>query len=488
MTLRPSIAFADIVADGMKSHAASKQALRQAGQDCRKRIARSAHSEWPRRKGDPTAFDILRATAGDRVPHLLQLKYQRMLLSPFSYFRGAVAVMAHDIGNQPNTGILCQLCGDAHVRNFGAYAAPDGRMAFDINDFDETIYGPFEWDVKRMAASIHLAAREAGESEADCRKAVRVFVHRYARQMAAFSVMPIVEVARYQIHRQDEISTMQQVFDQAARVTPLQLRSSLTVSVSKNKKPSLQDNKASAKKNSKSTKKHNTNQQQLNEKSSERIFRSQPPALERVSAKDAQSVLRAVSSYKQTLQPERRHLLSCYRSVDVGFKVVGTGSVGLRDYIVYMEGPSRGDPLFLQIKQEIDSGWAPYVKSFKVASNTNTPGRRVLEGQRFMQVQSDPFLGSTQLDGRHYLVRQLNDHKASVNLDKIAPDQLLHYADLCGELLARGHARSGFPHTLAGYIGGKHLFEKAIVTFAKNYADQTEKDWKALKQEFAHKA
>ena len=452
----------------MEALVSSKVQRRAEGQSRRKRMGRSEHGEWKRKKGARNAFEVLREASTDRVPHLLPLKYERMAVSPFGYLRGAVPVMAYDLGGAPNTGILCQLCGDAHVLNLGAFAAPDGRMVFDINDFDETIAGPFEWDVKRMATSIYLAARESDEGEGDCRDAVRVFLHRYVKCIEMFAAMPIVDIARYQIHRQTEIETMQTVFAKAERSTPVHLRDKLT-----------QTAKVSGTKKAGKGKKAS----QAKEEAGPRVFCSQPPVLERLPEAEAAPVLDSLVPYMASLQPERRHLLSRYRPVDVAFKVVGTGSVGLRAYCVYMEGNGPDDPLFVQVKQEVASAWAPYVKDVQAATGgATTEGQRVVNGQRAMQVQSDPFLGYTQIDGRDYLVRQLNDHKGSVDLSELDREALAHYADLCGELLARGHARSGDPDALAGYLGGGGRFEKAIAAFAREYADQTEEDWKELKR------
>ena len=432
-------------------------------------MARSAHAHWRRKKGARGAFEVLQETAVDRVPHLLSLKYQRMAESPFGYFRGAAPVMAYDLGREPNTGIVCQLCGDAHVRNLGAFAAPDGRLVFDINDFDETVPGPFEWDVKRMAASLQVAARVAGHSEANCREAVRVFLHRYAKAIESFAAMPVLEIARYQIHRQTERNTIEPVLAKAERATPMHLRDALTEPVKE----------GGARKGKKTEKKHAP----AASHPGSRVFRTDPPLLERLSAAEAAPVMEALVPYVQVLEPERRHLLSRYRPVDVAFKVVGTGSVGLRAYCIYMEGNGPADPLFLQVKQEVASAWAPYLKDKGAAMRgAASQGQRVVNGQRAMQVQSDPFLGYTQLDGRDYLVRQLNDHKGSVDVDTLDTEALSHYADLCGEVLARGHARSGEPNALAGYLGAGRRFERAVAEFARDYADQTEEDWQELKR------
>ena len=445
----------------------SKQASRQQGQSRRRPIPRSSHGHWPPPNHARDAFQLLRETSADRVPKLLALKYQRMAVSPFAYLRGAVPVMAYDLSLQPHTGIFTQLCGDAHVRNLGAYAGPDGRMVFDINDFDETIRGPFEWDVKRLATSIHLAGREAGASEGNCKEAVRLFLRRYRKSIHTFAAMPVLELGRYQIHRQTELATMSSVFAKAERSTPLHLRDTLTES-EPTPAHKLEDKQHSAEKGA----------------DAPRRFCSEPPVLERLTGEEAASILKSIPQYLKSLEPERRHLLSRYRSVDVAFKVVGTGSVGLRAYVIYFEGNGPGDPLFLQIKQEVASAWAPYLP-VDLSAGEGTPSRedqRVVVGQRAMQIQSDPLLGSTQIGGRDFLVRQLNDHKGSVDLDAVDKTMLAHYADLCGELLARGHARAGDPDALAGYIGRGHRFDVAVAEFARRYADQTERDWKALKK------
>jgi uncharacterized protein (DUF2252 family) len=211
-----------------------------------------------------------------------------------------------------------------------------------------------------------------------------------------------------------------------------------------------------------------------------RVFKTMPPHLTRLTGKDAEKVVGSLKLYAESLQPERRHFLSQYRPVDVAFKVVGTGSVGLRDYCVYMEGNGEGDPLFLQIKEETASAYTPYLGGAKRGRAKVHEGRRVVEGERAMQLQSDPFLGWTTLEGREYLVRQLNDHKASIQLDNLKAAGLMEYAGVCGELLARGHARSGDAAMLAGYLGRSARFDDAVGEFAVAYADQTEEDWAEL--------
>jgi uncharacterized protein (DUF2252 family) len=448
------------------------------GQLRRKQMRRAEHGVWKvgERKINPLA--LLEASTAGRVPALVAKKNELMAESPFGYFRGAVPVMAYDLSLVGNTGICNQLCGDAHVRNLGAFAGPDGRVVFDINDYDETIVGPFEWDVKRMATSLVLAGRAAGSKDVRCGEAATLFLERYRSMMAGFAKMPVLEVARYQVHRLQDVSPVEGILQMAERATPAHNLAALT-QMEKNKGRTV---KTSSKSSTKAPAK--AGRDKAVERSG-RIFKTQPPMLTRVTGAMAERVVGSLAMYEQSLQPERRHFLAQYRPVDVAFKVVGTGSVGLRDYCVYMEGNGRRDPLFLQIKEEVASGYAPYVERVRAKAGRRVrlhEGRRVVDGERAMQVQSDPFLGWTTMEGRDYLVRQLNDHKASIQLEDLKAEALMEYAAVCGEMLARGHARSGDSSVVAGYLGGSARFDEAVGPFAMAYADQTEKDWKELVQ------
>src|SRR5580658_3967434 len=429
------------------THFLSPQERRAVGRAARKQMSRQNHSQWKPEARRHKPLELLAESMRGRVPQLVTLKYERMLDSPFGYFRGAVPVMAADLGTLPNTGIVNQICGDAHVRNLGAYAAPDGRLVFDINDFDETIAGPFEWDLKRLSTSLVLCGSALAAKKSACQAAVLAFIERYKRFVDTFARMPVTEIARYQVHRLQRISPVSKALLKAERSTPLHSLERLT-------EPAKTPN-------------------------SKRIFKDQKPLLTRVTAAQRRAVLSSLVEYNQTLQPERRHFLAQYNPIDVAFKVVGTGSVGLRDYVIYFEGNGPGDPLFLQIKEQPGSAYAPYVNVDSLASHQ---GKRTAEGQRAMQIQTDPFLGWTHIGARQYLVRQLNDHKGSIEICDLAGVNLKAYGEVCGELLARGHARSGDPQMIAGYIGNGEAFAEAVAAFGVAYADQTEKDWEQLKR------
>jgi uncharacterized protein (DUF2252 family) len=427
------------------------------GQRARKQVARSAHAKFSVSACKHDPLYVLREAERGRIPRLVKIKHERMAASAFGFFRGAVPIMAADLACHPNTGIATQMCGDAHVLNLGAYAAPDGRLAFDINDFDESLRGPFEFDLKRLATSLILAGREAGVKRTARHKAVLHFTQQYRRMMHVFAAMPVLELARYQIHRLAATDPMPAILAQAERSTPQKSLKSLTEPVAATRTNSIGD-------------------------PTSRVFRSNPPILTRVNAKEAELVLASLGPYARTLQPERRHFLEQYVPQDVGFKVVGTGSVGLRDYCIYLEGLSRPkgiDPMFLQIKEETASAYAPYLSD---GSAHTHQGHRVVDGQRAMQLTSDPFLGYTTIEGRDYMVRQLNDHKAALDLNDLTAASLLGYADVCGELFARGHARAGDPLSISAYLGKSDRFDHAILDFAHTYADKTERDWALLKK------
>ena len=422
----------------MTSNLSAKERMQQ-GRARRNVVTRAVQANLKPDERQFAPIDVLRASAESRLPQLLPIKYARMRLSPFAFFRGAVSIMAADLGRLPNSGLEVQLCGDAHVQNMGSFATPDGKLVFDINDFDETIRGPWEWDVKRMATSIILAGRESGHGRSGCRSAAETFVESYCRSIDEFSQMPLLAVARHQIHRQRRIQPIHAALRQSQRASPLDLHA-------------------------KFTQKDGQGRTQ---------FRDMRPAFWRIRGQKAKEVLDSLEFYWKILTPERRHLFDLLQTIDVGFKVVGTGSVGLRDYVVLFHGNGEQDPLFLQIKQEVPSAYAKYLKH----SVPEHHGQRVAEGQRAMQPISDLLLGWTTIGRHHYLVRQLNDHKGTIDLQRLRGDGLRSLSVIAGELLARGHARSGDACAIRGYCGAGVKMAMALRDFAVQYADQTESDY-----------
>ena len=372
-----------------------------------------------------------------------------MALSPFTFLRGTAALMAHDLGPLPRSGVEVQVCGDAHVLNLGAYAAPDGHLVFDVDDFDETCRGPFEWDLKRMAVSLAVAGREARYKERQNRDAVRRLVRAYRESLALFSEMRVLELARFEIGRGSGGKSLSPIFEQAARDSPRALLGKVT----------KRDGDGYAQ------------------------FQSKPPLLARLKPAEADRVLRSFSAYRATLGIARQQVLDRYVSRDVAFKVSGTGSVGVESYLVLLFGNGRGDPLFLQIKEQDASCWSRYLGTAKAYSLSYPhQGRRVAEGQLRAQTVSDPFLGWTQLAGREFLVRQWSDHKATLDVSMLRNGVLEDYATLCGEVLAKAHARTGDPPLLAGYCGRSDSLDAAIARFALAYADQVEADYVAFRK------
>ncbi|HEY6991451.1 MAG TPA: DUF2252 domain-containing protein [Bryobacteraceae bacterium] len=414
------------------------RARQQAGRKQRQRISRSKLGELRARKRGFNAIDVLLASTEGRVPKLLPLKYGRMSKSPFAFFRGAVSIMAADLANEPHTTILVQLCGDAHVQNLGCYEAPDGRLVFDINDFDETIPGPWEWDVKRMATSIVLAGLESDHRHSACAESVEAFAQSYCEAIRMLASQPILVAARHQIHRVRKAQALSAAWQQAERANPTDLLAKYTNGSGQFKKI---DN-----------------------------------SLWRIRGKGRRAILDSLDLYLRSLPPERLHLFEFFRPLDVAFKIVGTGSVGLRNYVVLMEGNGPKDPLFLQIKQEVESAYALYWKT----SGYENQGQRVAEGQRRIQPVSDLLLGWTHIGEHDYAVRQLNDHKSSVDLTQLRSEGLSSVAQVAGELLARGHARSGDPAIIASYLGSGDKVANAIVHYALEYANVTQADFDAF--------
>ena len=421
---------------------------RERGKKLRNKTGRDRNADWSLKKGRSDPVATILAANSDRLRHLLPIKMGRMAAAPFAFFRGAAPLMAADLATLPVTGLRVQICGDAHVRNLGAYAAPEGHLLFDINDFDETITGPWEWDLKRLATSLVLAGREAGERSNACRESVEEMTRSYRTSMNRFAEMRVCDLARVEILRGAKGTPVHAILHKASRVTPAETLKKLAVA-----RPRTGHR-----------------------------FHDRPPVLRHVDARTRSEVLESLHRYRKTVSISHQWILQAYSPVDVAFKIVGTGSVGTRDYVVLLFGNAIQDPLILQVKEELPSCYAPYLSYLPPAKHE---GRRVAEGQQRMQTAADPFLGYTTIDGRHFLVRQLCDHKASINPANLKGRALLEYAVVCGELLAKGHARTGDAGAIAGYCGNSTKLDNALAKFAKLYADQTEADFEQFKKAIA---
>ncbi|QIS14732.1 DUF2252 domain-containing protein [Nocardia arthritidis] len=423
-----------------------------AGRAARQRISRSSLGVWQPSADRPDPIAILEQQAATRVPELVPIRYARMAAAPFPFLRGAPAIMAADLAASPNTELTVQLCGDAHLSNFGVYASPERALVFDLNDFDETLPGPFEWDVKRLAASIAVAARANGFGDDEAGNAVRAAAQRYRETMGRLAEADAVAVWYEQVDTQQITELIQkpkrrkdieQAIDTARKSTSLQALRKLT-EPDANGTPKI---------------KH------------------QPPLLVPIETGEDVWVETVLSAYRSSLPEERRVLIDRYRLVDAARKVVGVGSVGTRCFIALLADTTTGSPLFLQVKEAQESVLTPHLRP----SKQKHQGHRVVHGQRLMQTSSDIFLGwATGPDDHHYYWRQLRDMKGSAAIEDLSRPALRQYAALCGHTLARAHARSGDRVAIAAYIGSGDGFDRAMGDFALAYADQTLADHKAL--------
>jgi len=382
----------------------SREDAEKCGRSRREHLSRSSVGKFDARVRPVGPLAIIAEASRGRLPELLPIKFNLMAGSLFAFYRGTAEIMAADLAAAKNTKIEVQLCGDAHIRNFGFFSTPDAQVIFDINDFDETFRGPWEWDVKRLATSIVLGGREAGESNSRCKAAVEVFLEEYCGWIHRFSSMSTLEIARHRAHRDLRQPVLRDALIKAQRASPAESLAKLA---------------------------RKTRQGWC--------FRPIPKRLWEVNDRERKLVLAALPAYRETLAPDHRMIFDRFRAVDVGFKVVGTGSIGTRDYVVLFFGRDESDSLFLQIKEERPSIYSRYLQT----PAPTHQGQRVVEGQRALQIQSDVLLGWCSIEGRDYLVRQLNDHKASLEVEDLGGKRLMEYGKLCAELLAKGHAHSG---------------------------------------------
>ncbi len=425
-----------------------------AGKALRDRVPREAHGEWQPAANRPDPISLLEEQEKTRAPDLIPVRHGRMKSSPFAFLRGSAIVMAEDLSGTPTTALTVQACGDAHLMNFGIFATPERNIVFDLNDFDETLPGPWEWDLKRLAASFVVAGRHRNFSEAQIRLATIGLLRSYALRMREFAAMRHIDVWYSHID-----------VDTILAAAPPEVRQRLSAGVQKAR---LRD--------------HLHAQSKMTEVvNGKRRILDSPPLIQHIGedALASDIIQWAYEDYLKTLQPDRRALLSRYKMVDVATKVVGVGSVGTYCFIALFTGAHDQDPLFLQVKEAN----ASVLERHHRKSQYRNHGQRVVEGQRMTQAASDAFLGWIKgrgADQRHFYWRQLRDVKGSADMEAIQPAGLVLYADLCGAGLARAHARSGDAAAITGYIGTGMTFPNAIAEFANAYADQTDRDHAAL--------
>ncbi len=437
------------------------------GKAARVQVPRSSHGDFEPAADRLDPIDHLERQATSRVPELVPIRYGRMLVSPLTFYRGAALIMAADLAKTPSSGLRAQLCGDAHLSNFGVFASPERKLVFDINDFDETLPGPWEWDVKRLAASFAAAGRENGYKLKERQRIVVGGVAAYRRAMAGFAGMRNLDVWYARMEIEDRLSELSKL------TTKRMLKRTEAALAKARTKDSMQ-----------------VFSKLTHDVDGEPRIISDPPLIEPFAElapgikgqKLMESLHDILRSYRSTLQHDRRLLLEDFRMVDVARKVVGVGSVGTRAYIALLLGRDNSDPLFLQLKE----AQASVLEEFVGKSDVHNCGERVVNGQHLMQASSDIFLGwchvTNGLDGRErdFYGRQLKDWKGSVEVEQMIPQGMEIYAQMCGWTLARAHARSGDRVAIAAYLGNSDGFDQAIGRFAEAYADQNERDYRAL--------
>ncbi len=449
-------------ANGKVSHAsvAERAAL---GKAARAEVPRNVHGEWLAPSGRRDPVEMLEEQAASRVPELVPIRYGRMGVSPFTFYRGAAYLMAADLERSPRTGLDVQLCGDAHLSNFGAFAAPDRRLVFDVNDFDETLPGPFEWDLKRLVASFAVAGRDLGFPR-DQRRGVDLTVTRaYREAIRGLASMKTLDLWYSRVDAEALLAQFQN-----------------TASAKRRKLMEKNLAKTRAKDSLRAFSKLTTIV------NGEPRIVSDPPLIvpieDLADGRDIEAFARGViRGYRRTLQGDRKHLLERFRYVHAARKVVGVGSVGTRAWIILMLGRDNEDPLFLQLKQAEASVLEPFLGKSRYANH----GQRVVEGQRVMQAASDIMLGWDRITGPDgvnwdFYMRQLWDNKGSAIIDGMKPRELAAYAEICGHTLARAHARSGDAVAIGAYLGSGDAMDQALAEFAELYADQNELDYAAL--------
>jgi len=456
MVSGPSVASANTVISllGRVDPASSRAERRARGRQARRRSPRSGPGRWEPAVDRPDPIALLDGQNAGRFPDLVPVRWGRMVASPFAFFRGSATVMAADLAGSADSGLVTQVCGDAHLQNFGLFASPERRLLFDLNDFDETLPGPWEWDVKRLATSVVLALRANGHDAARQTDAVVACAAAYRAAMARHAQMSSLEIWYSAVDVDDELTQMigtsrrrlARLADKARRRTTLQAIDRLTEEVDGRR----------------------------------RIIDDPPIVEHRPESMDLHDIRAMTDEFRTTLPEERRYLFDRFALSDIARKVVGVGSVGTHCWIALAVGDSdEVDPLFLQIKEATRSVLEPWIGR----SAHRHHGQRVVTGQRMMQAASDLFLGwMTSSEGRDYYVRQLRDMKGSFRTEAMSGADIGEYARRCAAVLARAHARSGDPVAIAGYLGTGDVFDTAIAAFARTYADQAERDHDRLRK------
>jgi uncharacterized protein (DUF2252 family) len=445
------------------------------GKHAREQVRPSDHAGWKPSPSRPDPVALLEAQNATREPDLVPVRHGRMMVSPFTFYRGAAKIMAADLKDTATAGLDVQLCGDAHISNFGVYASPERTLVFDLNDFDETLPGPFEYDVKRMAASVTIAARNSAFAKADARAATLESVKAYREAMAEFGEMRTMDIWYARTSEQDLMRAVAAATRELKRTDKKAAKSAQKGAEKVALKARTRDSLQALSKLAETV------------DGQYRIV-TQPPVViplrevaegRGISPEELEERIRGqFRAYRETLQDDRRRLLERFELVDVARKVVGVGSVGTGAYIVLLQGRDQQDPLFLQVKEAT----ASVLEDHLPKSRYSQPGERVVQGQRMMQAASDIYLGWTRgVDANRYLYwRQLRDMKGSAVIEAMAPPNLAFYARVCGETLARAHARSGDPVAIAEYLGRKDRFDQSIADFSQRYADQNERDFQAF--------
>ncbi len=440
--------MAGAVSLSVKSIDTSPGGRMELGKRLRASLPRSEHANYEPSPARLDPIARLRQSHRRRSTHLVSIRYGRMARSPFAFMRGSAAIMARDLATTPTTGLLVQLCGDAHIGNFGGYATAERSLVFDLNDFDETLPGPWEWDVKRLAVSVILLGRENGLKAAACRQAVCAMSRAYRTRMRELSDKPFLDIW----------------------FTPTRAEAAVDASGDDSSllEKALHDGL------------HRTNRATLpkltDELNGRRRFREDPPTVTRRADRLRRELGEMLAIYRRSPTVDRRLFLDRYNVTDVARKVVGVSCVGLGSYVLLLEGPGSDDPLFLQLKEAPPSVLEAHLTRSPFQHN----GQRVVAGQRIMQAASDPLLGWTQLGGRDFYVRQLRDMKATIPIERFDADGLADYVVLCASVLARAHACSGDGAQIAGYLGRGDQFDSAMARYAESYAHQVEQDHQAL--------